>query len=395
MRTYLLRTFLVPILITFTGSGFAQENPDQLLDSYLEYGTFEYSEKIRDDFKDTPHAKFCDAWEYIGANNEISKELAGTLVQDHPAFAPGYLALGTVLSSGYNDYDEAIKQFDKGIEIDPGIALAYLNRGIAKIGSGDNEGAIEDFDRVMKIKRGHAPAFLLRGIAHYNMGNEGSMKADFEIGLQLDYQALSTIPSDLAENAINKAIESAQDNAIYYYSRGYSAFSNGNYRSARADFTRCIELVPGSSDFYKYSGASKMHLEDFEGGQKDLNYALSVNPDDPEIYYFLGVLMNDFLKQPAMAQEYMNTAIGLDDSQASYYYERSKAAFKMLKFQEARDDVNRALQKDHTKGDFYALRGNIKMKTGRPVDDYCPDFRKARDWGTAYNLKRILRKTCK
>ncbi|MFC2116945.1 tetratricopeptide repeat protein, partial [Bacteroidota bacterium] len=221
-----------------------------------------------------------------------------------------------------------------------------------------------------------------------------AMKADFEIGLQLDYMALSRIPDEIAEEAMDKAIEDAPENAIYYFARGYASFVNGNYRSSKADFNKCIELVPGSSDFYKYSGASKMYLDDFEGGQKDLNYALSVNPDDPETYYYLGILMNDFLKQPSMAREYLNHGIDLDQYNALYFYERSEAAFKMLNYQEARNDINRALQLNHRKGDFYALRGNVKMKMGNSSDDYCPDFKKAIEWGTSYNLKRTIKKSC-
>ncbi len=398
MKTYQFPTLTVLIAVIlfsgFTGNCFCQKDPDQMLDWYLETGLLEYAENIGNDFKDSPHAKFCDAWEYLGANNEKSRELAGILVEDYPDFAPGYLVLGTVLSSGFKEYAEAVSHFDRGIDLDPQMALIYLNRGVSRLGLGENEAAKEDFDRVLELKRGNAMGFLLRGVADHRLGNEEAMKADFEIGLQLDYRALSAIPDNLAEEAMNKAIESAPENAIYYYARGYSYFVNGNYRSSRADFSKCIELVPGSSDFYKFSGASKMHMDDFEGSQKDLNYALSVNPDDPENYYYLGILMNDFLKQPAMAQEYMNHAINLDDSHAKYYYERSKAAFKMMNYQEARDDVNRAMQKDHTKGDYYALRGNIKMKTNRPAEDYCPDYKKAMEWGTSYNLKRIMKKTC-
>jgi len=170
---------------------------------------------------------------------------------------------------------------------------------------------------------------------------------------------------------------------------------SANCDAASQDFNKCIELVTGNSDFYKYSGASKIQIDNFEGGQKDLNYALSINPDDPEIYYYLGVLMNDHIKQPAMAQEYMNHAIQLDEYNALYYYERSKAAFKMLDYDQARDDINMALKLDHRRGDFYAQRGNVKMKMGDPADDYCPDFRKALEWGTSYNLKRVMKKSCR
>jgi tetratricopeptide (TPR) repeat protein len=372
-----------------------QGNPDQLLEWFIETGSPEYAEKIRSDYPGSPHEMFCNAWEYLGANNEKSRELAEKMVSKHPNFVPGYLALGTVLSEGFGEYTGAVDQLSRGIEIAPEFVPTILYRGIARIGLEDYDGAKEDFNRVLNLKRGHARARILRGIANYRLGEEEAMKADFEIGLQLDFRILSTIPGDMADDAIGKAIESAPENALYFYARGYSYFTRGSYRLARADFTRCIELVPGSSDFYKYSGASKMNLDDYEGGQKDLNYALSINPDDPETYYYLGVLMNDFLDQPAMALEYMDLAIGLDESIAAYYYERAKAAYQMMNYREARDDVNLALQKDHTVGDYYALRGNIKMKTGRSSDDYCPDFHKAIEWGTTQNLKRILKKNCR
>jgi len=386
---------LIILLAGYFNAVLCADDPEQLLEWYLETGAFEYAEKIRDGFPGSSYDKFCDAWGYLGANNELAMELAGELVKDHPDFAPGHFAMGTVLTIGYNKYNEAVSHFDKSLEINPDFWRSYLNRGIAKIGLEDFNGARDDFDRVLKMKRGFAKGFLLRGVSNHGLGDEEGMKADFEIGLQLDYRAFSTIPGDLADNAINKAIESAPENAIYYFARGYASFVKGNYRAASSDFTRCIQLVPGSSDFYKYSGASKMHLDNYEGAQKDLNYALSVNPDDPETYYYLAVLMNDFLRQPAMAREYMNLAIELDEYNALYFYERSKAAHKMMNHDEALDDINRALQLDHSKGDFYALSGTIKRKIGNPAEDFCPDFRKAIEWGTSYNLKRIMKKTCK
>lgn len=381
--------------IGFSGHCDGSDDPDQLLDSYLETGSYEFVERIREGFPGSPHEKFCDAWEYMDANNDKSRDLSSELVSEHPDFAPGHFALGTVLAFGFKEYDESIAHLDRCIEIEPDFTEAYLNRGIAKIGTGDYHAAKEDFEYVLQQKRGFARAFLLRGIAENGLGDEEAMKADFEIGLQMDYRALSEIPGDLAEPAMNRAIEAAPDNAIYYFARGYLHFEKGNYRLASADFDKCIELVPGSSDFYKYSGASKMNIEDFTGGQKDLNYALSVNPDDPETYYFLAVLMNDFLKEPAIAREYMNYAIGLEKNSARFYYERSKAAYQMMDYQEARDDINRALLLDHRKGDYYVLRGYIKMKTGNDPDDFCADFRKAVEWGTAQNLKRVLKRSCK
>lgn len=373
----------------------AADDPDQLLNYYLETGSLEFADQIREGFPGSPHSAFCDAWEYIGANNEKARALSLDLTTDHPEFAPGHFVHGAVLISGFKKNQEAIVQMDECIKLSPDFLLAYQYRGIARFNLEDYEGAKEDFEKVMKLKRGYAEGFLLRGIVHQKLGDRDAMKADFEIGLQMDFMALSRIPGLMATDAINEAIESAPDNANYYYARGYSCFIKGNFRSASSDFGKCIEMVPGSSDFFKYSGASRMQIDDPEGGQKDLNFALSVNPDDPEIYYYLGVLMNDHMKQAAMAREYLNNALDLDESNALYYYERSKAAYKLLDFEAARDDINRALQLDHRKGDFYAMRGNVKMKLGTSTDDYCADFRKALEWGTTYNLKRTMKKSCK
>ncbi len=370
------------------------DDPDQLLKWYLETGSGEYAEQIREGFPGSPHEMFCNAWEYLDANDQKAMELAELLVANHPEFAPGYFVLGTVLLNGFKKYTNAIASFDRSLEIDPKLVWSYMNRGIARIGLEDYNSAKEDFEQVLKLKRGFAQGFLLRGVANHGLGNEEAMQADFEIGLQLDFMALSRIPDNLADEAMNKAIEAAPENAIYYYARGYARFVNGNYRAAGTDFDKCIELVPGSSDFYKYSGASRMHLDDFEGAQKDLNYALSVNPDDPETYYYLGILMNDFLKQPAMAREYMSLAIGIDESNAAYFYEHAKAEYKMMNYKKASDDINRALQLDHRKGDFYAMRGDIKMKLGKPPEDCCPDYKMALEWGTSQNLKRVMKKSC-
>ena len=389
-----LKFFPVLLILTAAQSVVSQD-PGELLEFFLETGSLEFAEQIREDYPDSPHASFLSAWEYIGANNEIARDLSEDMIEEFPDFAPAYLAFGTVLSQGFKQHRESIVEFDRCLDLEEDFVLAYQNRGIAKLGLNDFKAASEDFEKLMKLQRGYAQGYLLRGVAGLGLGDEESMKADFEIGLQLDYRALAMIPGDLADEAMDKAIEAAPDNAIYFFARGYARFLDGNYRTAGADFSKCVELVPGSSDFYKYSGACKMYMSDFQSAQRDMNLALSVNPDDPEIYYFLGILANDFQDQAAKAAEYLNHAIELDENNPDYYYQRSRASYKMLDYLEARNDINTALRLDHRKGDFYAHRGNIKMKLGNPNQDFCPDYTKALEWGTSYNLKRIMKKNCR
>ena len=368
-------------------------DPKVLLERYLEMGDIESKEEIKELFPESAYHHFCDSYELLHVNDKKAKELAEALIRKHPDFALGYFALGTIYGNGLGQYSTAIIQFNKSIDLDPQFPRSWLNRGMAKIGLKDYEGAREDFNEAVKLKRGYALGYILRGVSNYGLGDTDAMLSDLEIGLQLDFKALSNVLY-VARDAVDKAIEMAPENVNYYFARGYAYFLNENYRFALADFTKAVNMVSGSSEFLKYAGATKVFLEDADGAQTDLNIALGINPDDPDIYYYLGVLMNDIEEQPSRAYEYLNLAIDLDDTKPMYFYQRSKSSYNLMDYQSARDDINMALYLDHHSGDFYALRGQIKMKVGSPAADYCHDFKQAIEWGTSYNLKRIMKKSC-
>ncbi|KPL12742.1 MAG: hypothetical protein AMS26_16445 [Bacteroides sp. SM23_62] len=373
---------------------YAQDTePEVLLERYLEKGDIESREEIKEQFPESAYHHFCNTYELLDVNNRKAKELAEALIREHPDFALGYFALGTIYGNGLAQYSTAIIQFNKSIDLDPQFPRSWLNRGMAKIGLNDYKGAREDFNKAINLKRGYALAYILRGVANYNLGDTDAMLIDFEIGLQLDFRALSRV-LDIAEIAVDKAIEMAPENVNYYFARGYARFADENYRTALADFTTAVNMVSGSSEFLKYAGATKIFLDDPAGAKTDLNIALGINPDDPEIYYYLGILMNEVEDQSSRAYEYFSLAIELDDQNPMYYYQRSKSSYNLMDYPAARDDINSALYLNHHAGDFYAMRGQIKMKIGSQAADFCHDFRQAMEWGTSKNLKRIMKKYC-
>ncbi len=382
------------LLLQYSKISYAQDNdPEVLLEYYLETGDIRSKEKIKEQFPESAYYEFCVIYELLHVNNQKAKELAESLIRENPDFAPGYFVLGTIYGNELGQYSTALIQFNKSIDLDPQFPIFWINRGIAKIELKDFQGAREDFNQAVTHKRGYALGYILRGVANYSLEDTDATLADLEIGLQLDYKALSNV-LEIAGDAVDKAIEMAPENVNYYFSRGYAHFANENYRPALADFTTAVNMVSGSSEFLKYAGATKVFLGDADGAQTDLNIALGINPDDPEIHYYLGILMNDVEKQPSKAFEYFNLAIELDDTNPLYFYQRSKSSYNLMDYQSARDDINMALYLDHHSGDYYALRGQIKMKMGTPAADFCYDFKRAVEWGTSYNLKRIMKKSC-
>ena len=63
------------------------------------------------------------------------------------------------------NYQGAISNWSKAIEINPQYALAYYNRALAKDGLQDYQGAIVDYTKAIEINPQYADPYSNRGIA--------------------------------------------------------------------------------------------------------------------------------------------------------------------------------------------------------------------------------------
>ena len=70
------------------------------------------------------------------------------------------------------DYQGAIADYTKAIQIDPQDAFSYVNRGNAKKGLGDHQGAIADYSKAIEINPQDAFAYKNRGIAKELVGTK-------------------------------------------------------------------------------------------------------------------------------------------------------------------------------------------------------------------------------
>jgi tetratricopeptide (TPR) repeat protein len=64
-------------------------------------------------------------------------------------------------------YDQAISEFSKAIEIDSSIAVAYFNRGLVYLGKGQLDEALSDFNKSIEIDPRDGQAYYYRARSHY------------------------------------------------------------------------------------------------------------------------------------------------------------------------------------------------------------------------------------
>src|SRR5262245_11133397 len=101
-----------------------------------------------------------------------------------------HLARGESLSAAH-DYDGAMAEYTKAIQLKPDYAEAYNDRGFAYYLKGQAEQAISDFTQAIRLRPNYPKAYNSRGVVYMSHGY-GSAKAvaDFDraIALKPDFR---------------------------------------------------------------------------------------------------------------------------------------------------------------------------------------------------------------
>lgn len=70
------------------------------------------------------------------------------------------------------DYKEAIEYYDKAIEINPDLAVAYNNKAAAEVQLRRYEAALKDYDKAIELAPDFTGAYFGRGLTKILMFNE-------------------------------------------------------------------------------------------------------------------------------------------------------------------------------------------------------------------------------
>jgi tetratricopeptide (TPR) repeat protein len=118
------------------------------------------------------------------------------------------------------NYDLAIAEYTKAIELDSSLTSLYYNRGLAYESKGDYKNAISDFSQIIIMNPKDGGAFFERGLNYALNGAYESAVADFTQAIQLN-------PED----------------AYAYNNRGLSYEYLGQNEKAIQDFEKALELT--------------------------------------------------------------------------------------------------------------------------------------------------------
>ncbi len=191
------------------------------------------------------------------------------------------------------ELDGAIADATRAIELDPGLAVAWRNRGIARGKKGDFDGEIADETSAIALDPTLPTAWCARGAGRGKKGDTAGMIEDQTRAIELSPgfavawanrgQARGST-GDLAGEIEDetRAIELAPRFAAAWSNRGIARGARGDLEGAIADTTRAIELEPGSAAAWCNRGSARQRKNDYEGAISDYERYLELAPDAPE-----------------------------------------------------------------------------------------------------------------
>jgi lipoprotein NlpI len=156
-----------------------------------------------------------------------------------------------------HQYDRALEDYARAIEIDPQSVYPYTNRAEVHRLQGNYGNVVADAARAIQLDPGMNATYTIRALAYEKLGNSAAARADYNKALALPskggdgpwakavaHLALATHDGtyDRALAAYTEAMQSEPKRALWVRYRGYANFVTGNFGAAAEDLKRANDL---------------------------------------------------------------------------------------------------------------------------------------------------------
>ncbi len=278
--------------------------------------------------------------------------------------------------TGAENYEAAIVDFNKAIQLNPEYARAYFESGFAKYKSGDHIGAIDDYTQAIKFNPQYALAYNNRGNRRRSLGTSKASQGDIAEAHEM-YEA--------AIKDFTRAIQSYPKYALAYNNRGrtqrefgkskadqgYVAEAQRLYKNAIEDHTHAININPEYTDAYFKRGIQRRHFGSLKADNGNIAEAQQLYKDAIDDYTQAIEL------SPKYAMAYNNRGW------VKYLSGKSKAdqgdaAEAQQLYQAAIEDYTQAIKINPKHVLAYTNRGNAKKALGQH-EAAEKDFAKAKE----------------
>ena len=287
-----------------------------------------------------------DKGQYDQAISDFNKAL-----EINPRFVRAYNNRGIAYGKK-GQYDQAISDYSKALGINPRFAYPYNNRGNAYWEIGQYDRAISDLNKALEINPSYAEAYNNRGMAYRDKGQYDQGISDFNKALEINPMFVQAYYNrgmaygrksqyDQAISDYNKALGINPRFAEAYNNRGIVHYYKGQYDQAISDYNKALEMNPRFAEAYNNRGMAYRHKGQYDQAISDYNKALEINPRFVEAYNNRGIVYY-YKGQYDQSISDFNKALELDPRFAEAYNNRGSAYYLKREYDKSLEDIKKA-----------------------------------------------------
>ncbi len=253
--------------------------------------------------------------------------------------------------------DQAIKEAEKAIELDPDFSQAYNKLGDFYMKKGWIQKAADVFRKAIELDPTSENSHFDLGCALAHLGDFSNALEYLKKSLELNpahyevyghlgqiFMAMNQLPE--AIDAFKKALMDDSDNLMATFNLAIALISVGKDTEAKNHFNKVIarykQLVGFKERFaegYYYIGLSNFYMGNLDDAIKNLQKAVEFDTEEVDYHYSFGMLYSD----------------------ADAFYSLAEAQIAANNSTEARENLKQALALEPDNQKFLSLKSKVGM----------------------------------
>ncbi|MBE9535307.1 MAG: FecR domain-containing protein, partial [Proteobacteria bacterium] len=262
----------------------------------------------------------------VGRVDEASKDLEQALTLD-PNYSDAY-ALQSIIAVVQNEKEKALSLAQKAVETGPKSATARIAQSYAQQASFNLEGARASLEEAVKLGPENALAEARLAELWSSFGDLDKALDAAQKAVELDpnlsrtqtvlgFAYLTQVKTTESKEAFTKAIELDQADPLPRLGLGLAKIRDGNLNEGGREVEIAASLDPNNSLVRSYLGKVYFEEKRTDLDVREYDIAKELDPNDPTPWFY-GAIAKQTMNQPVEALHDLQKAIELNDNRAVY-----------------------------------------------------------------------------
>ncbi|MCE7995480.1 MAG: tetratricopeptide repeat protein [Roseivirga sp.] len=273
------------------------------------------------------------------------------------------LSIRAVSYAALSNYEKAMADLNRAIEVAPLYASTYFKMGRIKEHFGDVDGALEAFKKAASLAPGNSNAYEKIG-SIYHLEKKNYKRA---------------------HEAFDKALEIDPFFAEGHYFRGVAAMVLGNDRAALADLMKAESLGLNESRLFGAMGMVLSNLEEQEASADAFRKSIALDPSNLRDKVSLVMTLSGLGRHNELV-ELATEVLSEDPNDMDILFYRSISLFKLDRFAEAKEGLEILIKEPETPNYLWFYKGYSNEMLGASAEalqDYTR-YLETEEWSVVY-----------